>query len=576
MATLIPAANADTASAAAAKIILADVIRTTKKEDASAAFLVKAVLPLYGVVWNRAVIAIVTADPTLSINKLLQHLRSSNFPSNEYKRLAAFFKQAFSAAASFPAELYDWKVLAERFRLDSSFGWDALLDSCNFLAATGICSPKALAILTAADFYDLSIKSPFPAVARALWTVARTTVVPPSSSAEYLTPAHAVFTQDSLVKAIRTHAAQYASTGQLRVATKKKLHIPRNFSQLGPSQRIKLLQAAALVPSVLDRYVKDATQANLLKQVKGSLPGMSSAFRCYTAFCELRKTTAFPPHEETVIQWSSMFRNTATYGNYVSHLEKCCFFLRYPTTWYTAAVRHVVKGLKKCQDRSFRFHNFIRSPLLLKIVEKETPASEFAQAAFLSFLFSFRVPSETLQLQRDYYTDEIAAFTPQTEKALIGVRYDGNEPFLICKLSRRKNLTSGCILRRPCFCFLTAKRAASICPIHVFWQHIRCRVEPGDFLFKNINQRNFNRVLKAVLAKLGVPEAARYSSHGFRRGTSQELKESGSPWTVVASSGIWHSPCFRGYLDMSKDVGAGARQLFDVDFDSDSGDDEWC
>ena len=80
-------------------------------------------------------------------------------------------------------------------------------------------------------------------------------------------------------------------------------------------------------------------------------------------------------------------------------------------------------------------------------------------------------------------------------------------------------------------------------------------------------------MLKAVLAKLGIPEAARYSSHGFRRGTSQELKETGSPRTVVASSGIWHSPSFRGYLDMSKDVEIGVQQLFDVDFDSDSGDD---
>ena len=176
--------------------------------------------------------------------------------------------------------------------------------------------------------------------------MARTTVVTPTRSAEYPTPAHAVFTQDSLAKAIRKHAAQFASTGQLRIATKKKLHIPRNFSQRGPSQRIKLLQSAALVPSVLDRYVKGATQANLLKQVRGSLPGISSAFRCYADFCELRKTAAFPPKGETVLQWSSMFRNTATYGNYVCHLEKCCFFLRYPTAWHTAAVRHVVKGLK--------------------------------------------------------------------------------------------------------------------------------------------------------------------------------------------------------------------------------------
>ena len=33
----------------------------------------------------------------------------------------------------------------------------------------------------------------------------------------------------------------------------------------------------------------------------------------------------FPTHEEVVMQWSSMFNNTATFWNYVSLLEKCCF-----------------------------------------------------------------------------------------------------------------------------------------------------------------------------------------------------------------------------------------------------------
>ena len=69
---------------------------------------------------------------------------------------------------------------------------------------------------------------------------------------------------------------------------------------------------------------------------------------------------------------------------------------------------------------------------------------------------------------------------------------------------------------------------------------------------------------------MNAPEAHRYSSHGFRSGTSQELKETGSPWSAVASLGILHSPAFRGYLDMSRGVEMGARQLFDVDLESES------
>ena len=88
-----------------------------------------------------------------------------------------------------------------------------------------------------------------------------------------------------------------------------------------------------------------------------------------------------------------------------------------------------------------------------------------------------------------------------------------------------------------------------------------------DLPFFSVNRRNFNRIIRAVLSKIQEPSAERFSSHGFRRGTSQELKEAGSPWSVVATSGIWHSPAFRGYVDMARDVEMGAHQLFDVDLD---------
>ena len=89
-------------------------------------------------------------------------------------------------------------------------------------------------------------------------------------------------------------------------------------------------------------------------------------------------------------------------------------------------------------------------------------------------------------------------------------------------------------------------------------------------LFRKVYVGNFNRILKTVLKKLSIPEAERYSSHGFRRGTAQDLKEKGSPWAVVATAGLWNSPAFRGYVDMSKDVETSVARLFAVDMDSDS------
>ena len=129
-------------------------------------------------------------------------------------------------------------------------------------------------------------------------------------------------------------------------------------------------------------------------------------------------------------------------------------------------------------------------------------------------------------------------------------------------------------MRRPCFCSLAGSRASSLCPAHAFWPLIRRRVAPGSPLFASVNRRNCNRILRADLSKIQEPSADRFSSHGFRRWTSQELKEPGTPWSVVASSGVWHSPAFRGYVDMSRDVELGAQQLFNVDLDSGPADED--
>ena len=43
--------------------------------------------------------------------------------------------------------------------------------------------------------------------------------------------------------------------------------------------KIKHLASGIVMPRAVSRYVAESTQANLLKQVRGSLPGMASAFR---------------------------------------------------------------------------------------------------------------------------------------------------------------------------------------------------------------------------------------------------------------------------------------------------------
>ena len=139
-----------------------------------------------------------------------------------------------------------------------------------------------------------------------------------------------------------------------------------------------------------------------------------------------------------ILRRSSVFNEKATFGNYVSLLGKACFFPRFSTKWLTPAVRHVARGLGKCQDRSFRFSELHSEPPANQNCGPRNRSERIRPIVLLSFLFSFRVPSETLQLRRAYATDQLEGFTPQLEKALIAVRTIDGQQFPLVKLTTRK------------------------------------------------------------------------------------------------------------------------------------------
>ena len=119
--------------------------------------------------------------------------------------------------------------------------------------------------------------------------------------------------------------------------------------------------------------------------------------------------------------------------------------------------------------------------------------------------------------------------------------------------------SAGCTFVPPAY-----PMANACCPVRILWPAVRSRVPPGDHLFSAANARYFNRILRAVLRKLKEKDSDRYSSHGCRRGTVQDLKTHGSPLAVLAAAGLWNSPAFRGYVDIAADVGQGVRNLFAV------------
>ena len=92
----------------------------------------------------------------------------------------------------------------------------------------------------------------------------------------------------------------------------------------------------------------------------------------------------------------------------------------------------------------------------------------------------------------------------------------------------------------------------ALCPVHAFEQWCReSRQMPGR-VFRGLDYTRFVRAFRLHLAALNVPDAANYTSHGFRRGTAQEMLRNGSRLAEILTAGDWRSPAFLAYLETAE------------------------
>ena len=337
--------------------------------------------------------------------------------------------------------------------------------------------------------------------------------------------------------------------------------LPVDFEKLGPAARIKALKKARLPQFKIDRFFRTTSQSIALTGIKRCFKSFKSGIRCYYSYCELRGQPPFPVRERVIVQWSSIFKAGPTFSNYVGYVRKACHYLEHPLSWDTPAVRNIVAALKLLGSGKFRFPNFIRSELVAQVIKKESRDAPFAQLSYISFLYALRLPSEALTLRRSFVNDDLTGYAPMKSPVLIGLREMLGNECLVIRFERRKNLPNGCILSRPCFCKLADPAARKLCPVHSLWPAIAARVKCGELLFPAFSAQNVNRTIKAVFAKLNIPFSESYTSHGYRRGATQELKEKGSQWPIIASIGEWRSLAFMGYIDIAQDVAKAMSKL---------------
>lgn len=164
------AEGADKEAVAAAEIIIGRLSCVIGSKENTAARLTSALAPVYGVAWNRMIL---TRCDTKRINAILVRLRNSLLPRNQYDRLVDFWLDAYFASTDFPAEMVCWGILAERCRLDLTFGRGSLLGTCLFAGDRGFASPAELASCPSAQLLQMFKEAPNPRLTRALWSVAQ-------------------------------------------------------------------------------------------------------------------------------------------------------------------------------------------------------------------------------------------------------------------------------------------------------------------------------------------------------------------------------------------------------------------
>ena len=540
-----------------ASILVNHVIKILSDPKSTANELNEALKPFAVIQWTKKVIDHITVA---KINRLLGRLKRSCIPKETLRLVIEHFHRAQRQEEPvIPLRFTAWREVVSRTSLTTLTDPDTWVEVWNELELHRIPDPTLLTQISLAEINSIAQSSPFGELILPLWQAVR---IENAQNIEHSMP-KITFRNDpvSLPEALRAPSVDASVVGTEYKDSKEALGLPMDFDQLGPIARISALQAATPDSQHLLRFLSAGAQSNILEQVKHTLPSVASGVACYFAFCSLLSIAPFPPTNTIVRHWSAMFSAGKTFALYVNHLTKACQLLHIDTSWKDDGIRAICKGLANKTITKQRFSNSITPQILDSLIRAESWESPFARLCYISFLFMLRVPSEALPLIRAPVDELLLSDSSPSSQAVIGLREFQGHTRLVLRLARRKNAPRGFTAMRPCFCGANALLPKHNCPIHVFWAEVLRNTAPGQPLFPTLVNKNINRVLRASLGRIAVPDSERYSSHGFRRGAATAILDSGSSLAEIMRTAGWSSSSFRIYLNLQKAEESSMRKV---------------
>ena len=539
----IPEFTHGRATVAAANALILSAMRQLNDAKHKKDTAISAVAPLFALEFSNKVIAELERD---RLGRFYNRLKTSRLPKAALRQLIDHIKfDPLREATCVPFQFEEWRKLIYRFDLTDSLQLQEWIPVLNGLAAHLIRTPQHLALLKWPEISGLAVTFPAEQPLCLLWQAACIQLGGEGPSASgmdsFTSPAQ-------LASSFRGKQINQTMIAKKRDSSVKMLGLSAEFEKLGPAAKIRKLAESPHPMAVVSNFLRSGAQLNMLRQVQDSLSSVAAGIQCYGAFCDLLEVQYFPPSADVVLQWSAVFSPGRTFGMYVSHLDKACQLLGFSSDWRSSAVTGAIKGLANAMDLSLKFDNYMNLTLFRRVITAETLSTDFGKFMYLSFLFVLRGPSEALPAQRAPLTTKLDSKILQAEKALLGLRKlaDGSIR-LILKLNKRKNFRGSVPLMRPCFCGSQHFVSNGLCPVHDFWPLV-AHLAPKAFIMPSLQKSNLNRILKAILTKLNVEEAARYSTHCFRRGAAMELLNLGTTLAVIMKTAGWNSAAFRAYL----------------------------
>ena len=318
-----PSANQDNAIIEAAKLAFDHAWRGVFGETTPARINSAALVPLFGIIWRKKVIAAVDNRPiNRRVNHLLARVRNSPLSRADYERLADLSRMAFFAPVDCIPEWEEWRTAADRYRFDRRRPWRILASAVSRLIADDVRSP--LAELGPAALEQLTTSIDERCAVRDFWRADRIAATK-ASSADPLCLRRQNVDAHAFCRAIKRNQKELPRTAPPRKANDVRLRHPADYDRIGPADRIQALRISGLAATRIDRFAQDQTQYNLLKQVRGSVPASSSAMNSYAAFCDLREVAPFPASEQLVLGRAPCFPTRRlmritlrAFGKYVS------------------------------------------------------------------------------------------------------------------------------------------------------------------------------------------------------------------------------------------------------------------